>query len=232
MEYKEMETKERQYSYLYQKKKNDGLETLGMMSNGVWQRDPKRLAFYLSRYKFVSKIFEGRKNVLEIGCGDAFASRIVRQSVENLTVCDFDPLFIEDARERHSDDWPLRYEVCDYTSDYLKHDYDGIYLLDVFEHIPPQNAPAFIKNVKKSMNTEGALIIGIPSLESQDLIPEDRKDPGHVNCMSGIDFRLFLLKSFHNVFLFSMNDEVVHTGHTRMAHYLICLCTNPKKNEF
>ncbi len=30
------------------------------------------------------------------------------------------------------------------------------------------------------------------------------------------------------VFLFSMNDEVVHTGFSKMAHYLLALCVTPK----
>jgi hypothetical protein len=33
-----------------------------------------------------------------------------------------------------------------------------------------------------------------------------------------------LERFFTNVFLFSMNDEVVHTGFSPMAHYLFCLC--------
>ena len=32
------------------------------------------------------------------------------------------------------------------------------------------------------------------------------------------------------VFIFSMNDEVVHTGFTKMAHYLLGLCCSPKGN--
>ena len=35
------------------------------------------------------------KRVLEIGCGDAFATRIVQQTVEKVTAIDFDPIFIE-----------------------------------------------------------------------------------------------------------------------------------------
>ena len=37
-----------------------------------------------------------------------------------------------------------------------------------------------------------------------------------------------LEKYFKNVFLFSMNDEVVHTGFSKMAHYLICLCVGAR----
>jgi hypothetical protein len=38
----------------------------------VWHDDPRRLTFLLSRYKFVSKMFAGKANVAELGCGDAF----------------------------------------------------------------------------------------------------------------------------------------------------------------
>jgi hypothetical protein len=33
---------------------------------------------------------------------------------------------------------------------------------------------------------------------------------------------------FHNVFMFSMNDEVVHTGYHPMAHYLLAVCAHRK----
>ena len=34
---------------------------------------------------------------------------------------------------------------------------------------------------------------------------------------------------FNNVFIFSMNDEVVHTGFFPMAQYLIAVCCSKKK---
>ena len=39
-----------------------GLDKLGATYSYVWRDDPKRLVFSLSRYKFVSKILEGKKN--------------------------------------------------------------------------------------------------------------------------------------------------------------------------
>ncbi len=47
---------------------------------------------------------------------------------------------------------------------------------------------------------------------------------GHINCKSGNDLKRF----FHNVFLFSMNDEMVHTGFSPMAQYLLAVCTTPR----
>jgi hypothetical protein len=43
----------------------------------------------------------------------------------------------------------------------------------------------------------------------------------HVNCKSGPELRALLLRHFRTAFLFSMNDEVVHTGFSPLAHYLI-----------
>ena len=55
------------------------------------------------------------------------------------------------------------------------------------------------------------LIIGTPSLESQAYASPPSK-AGHINCKSGDELKALLSSYFHNVFLFSMNDEVVHTG--------------------
>lgn len=217
-------TKEEQYSYLLDLEERK----LGMMMNRVWDNDPRRMAFVLARYKFVAKMFAGFQDVLEVGCGDAWPSRIVAQSVDNLTVSDFDPIFIDDAKSRHEEKWPMKYLVHNFVESTTATTYDGIYLCDVFEHISPRDETSFLENAVSSLKDTGSMIIGIPSLESQDLIEPDKRDPGHVNCKSGPELKSSIEGFFHNVFLFSMNDEIVHTGHHKMAHYLFCLACNPK----
>ena len=44
---------------------------------------------------------------------------------------------------------------------------------------------------------------------------------GASQCTTGATLRRLLENLFHNVFIFSMNDEMVHTGFAPMAHYLI-----------
>ena len=79
-----------------------------------------------------------------------------------------------------------------------------------------------------SRSTEnGLLMIGTPSLESQAYASPPSK-AGHVNCKTGTELKALLEKYFEHVFMFSMNDEVVHTGFSPMAHYLFALCTAPK----
>ena len=98
------ETREPQYNRCLELRDTIGLTSLGLMTNQVWYDDPRRLTFLLARYKFVAKMLAGRRNVGEVGCGDAFGTRVVLQEVPDVTVYDFDPLFIEDIRARRTSD--------------------------------------------------------------------------------------------------------------------------------
>ncbi len=222
-------TKEPQYNISLDYLNQHGQEKLGLMLNQAWYDDPKRLTFTFARYKFASKMLAGCKNVLEAGCGDAFASRIVQQEVDNLTVTDFDPVFIKDIQSRMLPEWPFK--DC-FTHDLinggpLTGNYDGIYSLDVLEHINPEDEKTFITNLIAPLSQDGTLIIGMPSLESQDYASPISK-AGHVNCQSLPTLKAAMKDFFHNVYMFSMNDEVLHTGYHKMSHYLFALCCNKK----
>lgn len=221
------ETKEPQYYRLTDLRKKCGTAQFGLMSNFVWEDDPKRLLFVLSRYKFVAKMLTGSKNVLEVGCADAFFTRIVRQEVKALTAVDFDPLFIQDAKDRFSERWDFDCRVHDMLEGPVPGLFDGIYSMDVIEHIPKSDEERFISNMVQSLSSHGTLIIGTPSLQSQAYASEGSRE-GHVNCKDQPQLKDLMLKYFHNVYVFSMNDEVVHTGYYPMAHYLIALCCGKK----
>ena len=222
-------TKEPQYQALLKAAENHGITKLGLMTNQVWNDDPRRLLILLSRYKFVSKMFSGIERVVEVGCGDAFGSRIVKQEVKELSVLDFDPIFIEDIVSRISPNWPLIPIHHDIISGKIPNSpYDAAYSLDVIEHIDKSKESLYLKNIVNSLSDSGMLIIGTPSLESQKYASEQSKI-GHINCKSSSSLKNLLDKYFTNVFLFSMNDEVVHTGFYPMAHYYFALCSIPKK---
>ncbi len=221
-------TKEPQYSIVFDVVKKHGVSKLGLMVNESWNQDPKRTLFTLARYKFVAKMLSGRNKVLEVGCADAFGTRLVKQEVGSVTAVDFDPVFIADVKARKDPAWPMECKVHDLLSGPVAGSYDGVYSLDVLEHIAPAREGVFMKNMLSSLKPGGALIIGMPSLESQ-VHASPQSKAGHVNCKSGAALKSFLEKYFRNVFLFSMNDEVVHTGFTPMAHYLLALCTTPRK---
>jgi 2-polyprenyl-3-methyl-5-hydroxy-6-metoxy-1,4-benzoquinol methylase len=213
-------TKEPQYSLLYDVKERHGVARLGLMINESWNHDPKRTLFTLARYKFVARMLSGRKHVLEVGCADAFGTRIVQQAVGKITATDFDPLFIDDVRERMNPHWPLEVFVHDMLKGPVPGRFDAVYALDVLEHIQEKDEDVFIKNTIASLDRTGIVIFGMPSLESQGYASPQSK-AGHVNCKSGEALKVTLERYFHTVFVFSMNDEVVHTGFYPMAHYLL-----------
>jgi len=200
-----------------------GFERLGLVSSWAYFDDPKRLTFTFARYKFVAKMLAGCRHVLEVGCGDAFFSRVVRQDVKQLTGIDLDPAFVEDANARASDKWPIEVRLHDMMKGPIEGSFDGAYSLDVLEHIEAADEDQFLRNVLASLEPHGTLIIGMPSLQSQTYASAHSKI-GHVNCKDQPDLKRLMLKYFHNVFAFSMNDEVVHTGYHAMAHYNLVLC--------
>lgn len=216
-------TKETQYQRCLEIRDQKGLTSLGLRGTQVWSENPKQLLFILARYKFVARMFSGFATVLEIGCGDATGSRLVQQEVRRLRAVDFDEVFIQDALARMDPDWPMDLAVHDLLEGPVPGSFDGIYALDVLEHIPREKEDFFIRNTTASLKDDGVLIFGMPSLESQPYASAPSK-AGHVNCKSGADFKALMEKYFSRVFIFSMNDEVLHTGFHPMSHYLFALC--------
>lgn len=224
-----LKTREPQYQFEVDMALRDGLSRFGIMSNQTWKDDPRRLLFLLSRYKFVAKMLGGKKRVLEVGCADAFGTRLVVQEGCHVTASDFDPVFIEDAKERmKSDGWACDTAVHDILSGPVPPaNFDAAYSLDVFEHIVAEQEDKYVGNIAKSLTKTGVAIIGSPSLQSQVYASPGSK-AGHVNCKDGQEYKKVMERHFENVFLFSMNDEVVHTGYHPMAHYLFVICVGPK----
>lgn len=223
------DTKEAQYQECVDIQSRHGTTSLGLMNNATWHLDPKRLMFVMARYKFVAKMFSGKSKVLEVGCADGFSTRIVRQEVAALTAIDFDELFIADARTHDSAKWPIDFQVHDLmTGPAPGGPYDAAYTLDVLEHIPAEQEDLFLENLCRSLAGPGTAIIGMPSQESQAWASPQSKE-GHVNCKSGKDLKACLQRHFQEVFVFSMNDEVVHTGFFPMANYLMALCVGSRR---
>ena len=224
------ELKEQQSQRCLDLADSEGLTPLGLHSNQWWQDDPKRLAFVLARYKFVSKLLRGYQRVLEIGCGDAFGSRLVQAEIGELTAIDFEPVFVKDIRARMKDKWTFDCRVHDMTAGPLQGPFDAAYSLDVIEHIEPEAEQQFLQNVCDSLTDNSVLIIGTPSLQSQQYASEMSK-MGHVNCKTGEALQELMQSYFQHVFIFSMNDEVVHTGFYPMAQYLFAVCCSKKPQE-
>jgi hypothetical protein len=87
--------------------------------------------------------------------------------------------------------------------------------------------PAFLDKVKSILPEEGIFIAGTPNSYSQQYASEISK-AGHINVYSPEALEEQMRQYFRHVFCFSANDEMVHTGYNKLAHYLLVLCCNRK----
>ena len=209
--------------------KNSQGQYLGAHTSSAFEKDPKHLVFTLSRYKFVAKMFKGKDLVLEVGCGDGFGSTIVAQVVKSLTGIDYQEYSIKNQAKNK---W-LQEQTDLVVHDILENPYpkkfDAIYSLDVIEHIEPKLENRFLENIIKSSKGNGSLIIGCPN-KTAHAFASPGSQVGHINLHTHESLRNTLSKFYENVFLFGMNDEVLHTGFSSMCHYIIALAVKPLEN--
>lgn len=181
--------------------------------------DPKHLCFVLSRYKFCAKMLAGYDAVMEVGGGDCFGLPLVAQAAKKVHVVDWDPRLIEGNRRRLKHLRNVQYHLCDFNKETLGFKVAAIFTVDVLEHIDPENEDAFSKNMIQCLHPDGVMVTGTPNItSSQYATPQS--ELLHVNLKSMKTLREWTSRYFKNVFMFGMNDEVLHTGYAPMCHYL------------
>ena len=199
---------------------------LGPHTSSAFELDPRHLAFTLSRYKFVAKMLEGKNSVLEVGCGDGFGSTIVAQAVKNLVGIDCEPYVIANAVENKWIKERGKLIVHDILESPYPEKFEAVFSLDVIEHIHLEDEDQFLKNIVRSSFDSSVLIIGTPNKTSESYASRGSRIT-HINLKTHASLKQTLSEYYQNVFMFGMNDEVLHTGFGSMCHYLLALATEP-----
>lgn len=140
---------------------------------------------------------------------------------------DFDEEAIQTALQNY-DDQSIAFRCKDFLEFEPQKAWDAAVNFDVIEHIYPEHAAEFLQKIASCLTPEGVAVIGTPSLIS-DQFANPHTKAGHVNLYSHERLESELKEHFEFVFLFSANDELVHTGFSPLAHYYIALCCKPKR---
>lgn len=188
--------------------------------------DPKRLAFVLSRYKFAAKMCSRNKRVLELGSSEGIGTPILSEFAQQYTGVDMDKDAIESAKRNWTND-----KVKFIEDDFLGKSYgifDTIVSLDVVEHIREGSEYLFWDTIYNNLGKDGIGMVGTPNITSTPYASQTSQ-LGHVNMFSAERLRECMERLFHNVFVFGINDEIVHTCFMPMSHYLIALGCNRKQ---
>jgi len=183
---------------------------IGSMHAASFASDPKHLGFVLRRYHFVARMLHGAKRVLEVGCGDGTGAQIVKQVVDEWIGIDREPVSA-------GAQWDIL------SGPFNTEPIDAVYALDVLEHIPLLQEDWAINNMRCHLTRFGICIIGMPSLESQEYASHLSKQY-HVNCKAEYELRYTMLRHFHTVFMFGLNDYTLHDGYGPMCHYRFAVC--------
>lgn len=215
-------------SILFEEYETHGPATLGPYSSYTWRHDPKHVLFTMARYKFAAKLLVGKANAVEIGCGDALGAPLLLQSVNRLHCLDLENAVIEDNLRRIGNSERLRFETLDILAASPEGPFDAAVSLDVIEHIDASQEHLYVANIAKSLSRSAVAIIGTPNVTADRYASQNSRD-GHINLKSHTTLAESMSAWFENVFIFSMNDEVVHTGFSPMAHYLMAVCSGVKE---
>ncbi len=201
--------------------------------------DPKRLCFFLSRYKFAAKMLKRCSIIVDVGCGDGMGTLTFAADTQAKLIIgvDFDQRLINHANkvllpcvEQSTPNYWSRIR-------FLQHDVlekpipleadergaEGLACLDVIEHIEEKLEHEFLARLSDCLIDHGVAVIGTPSDTARNYA-SNYSDVGHINNYSSDRLQDSLEKHFQRVLMFSMNDEVVHTGFDKLAHYLIAVC--------
>lgn len=100
-------------------------------------------------------------SLLDVGCGDGRFLREIRRrhSNVNLLGVDYSQRAIALARAFNPD---IAYQTADITAAPLTQNYDVITLIEVLEHIPPEDVPSFLTAISRNLSDGGRFIMTVP----------------------------------------------------------------------
>lgn len=190
------------------------------------------LLFILARYKFAMKMMANRQNlkVLDLGCNDGLGDLMILQNCdcEQIIGVDFDERAIRWAKDN------LEQEGLSFIQeDFLGMDVypqggDAVVSLDVIEHIPVEQEDLYFQTICKNLKNDGFAVIGTPNVTMRPYANAINK-MAHINNYDQKRLYETMSHYFENVFIFGMNDEVLHTAMYPMACYIMALGCGKKR---
>ncbi len=193
---------------------------LGPWTSYSLLNDPKHMGFVLARYKFPAKMFDEMNQVIEVGCGDAFGTPIVAQHVKKVVAIEPDARHIEGNKKRLAKVKNIEFK-CGTIQDlkFPPRSFCGAYSIDVIEHLDQHLNEPFVESQASILKKDGVCIIGTPNKTAEQYASE-RSRVQHINLHTQKSLKERMEKYFNRVFMFGMNDEVLHTGYAPMCHYI------------
>jgi len=180
------------------------------------QNNLLRLFIRLARYKFVARIIKPSDSVLEIGSGSGLGAMFLAQHSKSVVGVELKRTEFEEARRVNKRD-NLEFRCCD-LFEMPDGEFDVVIALDVIEHMDVVKGHRLIEAMTKNLSASGMLIVGTPSIYSYPF-QSDLSQASHVHCYDQVELLELIDHYCERTIPFSMNDEMLHTGHHKLAWY-------------
>lgn len=164
--------------------------------------------------------------VLELGCQEGVGTLLLAEPGHSVLAVDFDKEAITCAQKSIKKD-NISFRKENFMGKKFGK-FNAVVSLDVIEHISRDLEDKFIKTICSNLEGSGFAVIGTPNITAKQYASK-YSQIGHINLYDAGRFNALLSRYFDNVFMFGVNDEVVHTGFSPMCHYIIALACTPKK---
>ena len=169
--------------------------------------------------------------VLDLGCNDGLGDLMIWQDCQCKQVVgvDFDEDAIRWANDNLKQDG-LSFIQGDFMGmDIFPGEGDCVVSLDVIEHIPVEQEGMYFQTVCRNLKNDGFAVIGTPNVT---MVPYSSpwNKIAHINNYDQRRLYDAMSRYFDNVFIFGMNDEVLHTGMYPMSCYIMALGAGKKRS--
>jgi 2-polyprenyl-3-methyl-5-hydroxy-6-metoxy-1,4-benzoquinol methylase len=186
--------------------------------------DPLMASVKLARYKFVAKMLCEEDIVLDLGCGNGYSSYFFSKFAKRVIGIDLYSNLKKANRILHSENLMfVKADMLSPPSEILVENYSAIIAIDVIEHFYKEDGERIIGQFSKHLTNNGMMVIGTPSKFSQAFRSPKSRDT-HFYEYEPDELNMLCRRFFGRTILFSMNDEIVHTGFKRLAWFFFVLC--------
>ncbi|MEW6237343.1 MAG: class I SAM-dependent methyltransferase [Candidatus Omnitrophota bacterium] len=193
------------------------------------EKDMLRFLIRLARYKFVARLIKKSDCLLEIGSGSGLGCIFLSQHCTEATGVELKCTEIEEARSinRRSNCKFIQGDLFELN---LPEKFDVVIALDVIEHLTVEQGNRLIAAMASRCKPHGMIVIGSPSIYSYPY-QSPLSQASHVHCYEQEELMTLIDQYYHRTIAFTMNDELVHTGYSKMAWYYFAIGFSPKLTE-
>ena len=194
---------------------------LGEQSSSWFYNKQSHILHFLSYYKFASKLIGKEKRVLDVSCSEGLGSYILGKECGFAQGLDQDQEAIRSAQSNFSEDF-IKFDSLDFLKMSGKPEWDAIIHLGMTDPILPETGDALLEVTCLNLKPEALTIVCTPSQIANEF-NSIALEKGQERFYYHESLEETMKRFFEFVFLFAVNDEVIHTGLMPLARYYIAV---------